>query len=448
MRKLNSLLLLLILTIICPALAQAQLQRSEAFKGKYKLKEVVILSRHNIRSPLSTNGSALSKMTPHEWTNWSSAASELTLRGGVLETEMGQFFRKWTIETGLFKDNYVPTIDEVNVYANSMQRCIATAQYFSGGFMPVANLRVNHRYVPSKMDPIFFPRLTKSTEAFRTEAMKQINAMGGKEGLVGINKSLKESYDLIAKVLDMKQSEYYKKGEIKDFVNNDTQITLELNQEPGMKGSLKNANSASDAFILQYYEEPDGIKAAFGHKLTTEDWTKIAKVKDVYGDVLFTAPIVAVNVAHPLLQYMYDELNDKDRKFTFLCGHDSNIASVDAALGVEEYSLPNSIEKKTPIGSKLVVEKWVDAAGKDYVAVNLVYQSTDQLKQMSLLDLQHAPQVFSLRLKGLNQNTDGLYTSKMSMHVSFRLFAHTMILSKWTSGQVDELLVRKIGKRK
>lgn len=410
MRKLNSLLLLLILTIICPALAQAQLQRSEAFKGKYKLKEVVILSRHNIRSPLSTNGSALSKMTPHEWTNWSSAASELTLRGGVLETEMGQFFRKWTIETGLFKDNYVPTIDEVNVYANSMQRCIATAQYFSGGFMPVANLRVNHRYVPSKMDPIFFPRLTKSTEAFRTEAMKQINAMGGKEGLVGINKSLKESYDLIAKVLDMKQSEYYKKGEIKDFVNNDTQITLELNQEPGMKGSLKNANSASDAFILQYYEEPDGMKAAFGHKLTTEDWTKIAKVKDVYGDVLFTAPIVAVNVAHPLLQYMYDELNDKDRKFTFLCGHDSNIASVDAALGVEEYSLPNSIEKKTPIGSKLVLEKWVDADGKAYIAVNLVYQSTDQLKQMSLLDLQHAPQVFSLKLKGLNQNTDGLYT--------------------------------------
>lgn len=410
MRKINSFLLLLMLTFLCPALAQAQLQRSEAFKGKYKLKEVVILSRHNIRSPLSTNGSTLSKMTPHEWTNWSSAASELTLRGGVLETEMGQFFRKWTIETGLFKDNYVPTIDEVNLYANSMQRCIATAQYFSSGFMPVANLRVNHRYVPSKMDPIFFPRLTKSTEAFRTEAMKQINAMGDKEGLVGINKGLKDSYDLITKVLDMKQSEYYKKGEIKDFVNNDTQITLELNQEPGMKGSLKNANSASDAFILQYYEEPDALKAAFGHKLSLEDWTKIAKVKDVYGDVLFTAPIVAVNVAHPLLQYMYDELNAKDRKFTFLCGHDSNIASVDAALGVEEYSLPNSIEKKTPIGSKLVLEKWVDTAGKVYIAVNLVYQSTDQLKQMSLLDLQHAPQVFSLKLKGLSQNTDGLYT--------------------------------------
>ena len=410
MKKLNSLLLLLMLAFICPSLALAQLQRSDAFKGKYKLKEVVILSRHNIRSPLSTNGSTLSKMTPHEWTSWSSAASELTLRGGVLETEMGQFFRKWTINEGLFKDNHVPTVDEVNVYANSMQRCIATAQYFSGGFMPVAGLKVNHRYVPSKMDPIFFPRLTKSTEAFRAEAVRQISLMGGKEGLVGINKGLKESYDIIAKVLDMKQSEYYKKGEVKDFTYNDTQITLNLNQEPGMKGSLKNANSASDAFILQYYEEPDAMKAGFGHKLSLDEWTKIAKVKDVYGDVLFTAPIVAVNVAHPLLQYMYDELNADNRKFTFLCGHDSNIASVDAALGVEEYSLPNSIEKKTPIGSKLVFEKWVDANGKAYIAVNIVYQSTDQLKQMSLLDLAHAPQVFSLKLKGLTANADGLYT--------------------------------------
>ena len=349
-------------------------------------------------------------MTPHQWTNWSAAGSELTLRGGVLETEMGQFFRKWTIDEGLFKDNYVPNIDEVNLYANSMQRCIATAQYFSSGFMPVANLRINHRYVPSKMDPIFFPRITKNSEAFRTEAMKQINEMGGKDGLVGINKGLKDSYAILSKVLDMKESDAYKKGEIKDFVDNDTKIIFELNQEPGMKGSLKTANSASDAFILQYYEEPDAMKAAFGHKLSLDEWTKIAKIKDVYGDVLFTAPIVAVNVAHPLLQYMYDELNTDSRKFTFLCGHDSNIASVDAALGVEEYSLPNSIEKKTPIGSKLVFEKWVDNAGKTYVAVNLVYQSTDQLKQMSLLDLQHAPQVYSLKLKGLTQNADGLYS--------------------------------------
>lgn len=400
----------IVLLLLCPLLAMGQLQRSEAFKNQYKLKEVVILSRHNIRSSLSVNGSVLQKMTPHQWIKWSAAPSELTLRGGALETIMGQFFRKWTVNEGLFAENAVPTVDEVNFYANSMQRTIATAQYFSSGFMPVANLHINHRFTPSKMDPVFFPALTKSSEAFKAQALKEIAAMGGKKGIVGINEGLKDSYQLIEKVLDLKHSPACQSGEVCAFDDYNTQLKLEKGDEPNMKGSLKFANSASDALILQYYEEADPVQAAFGQKLTNADWEKIAKVKDVYGDVLFTAPIVAVNVAHPLLVYMKDELNAKNRKFTFLCGHDSNIASVNAALEVEEYGLPQSIEKKTPIGSKLVFEKWVDKAGKEFVAVNIVYQTTEQLRNVSLLNLENPPVVFSLKLKGLQANADGLYT--------------------------------------
>lgn len=379
-------------------------------REKYTLKEVVILSRHNIRSPLSDNGSALGKLTPHRWTNWSAASSELTLRGGVLETMMGQFFRKWLVSEGLFTENYVPNADEVNFYANSMQRTIATAQYFSSGFMPVANVAVRHRYAPSKMDPVFFPRLTKVSEAFCSDAMNQIAAMGGKKGIRGINEGLEDSYRIIADVLDLKDSPACKSGETCAFDDYDTQIILKKGEEPAMKGSLKLANSASDAFILQYYEEADAQKAAFGHDISISDWEKIARIKDVYGDVLFTAPVVAYNVAHPLLVYMNDELNSDARKFTFLCGHDSNIASVNAALEVEDYELPSSIEKKTPIGSKLVFEKWIDKSGNEFVAINLVYQTTEQLRNIEMLDLDHSPMVYQLQLKGLKLNADGLYS--------------------------------------
>ena len=65
---------------------------------------------------------------------------QLSLRGGVLETEMGQFFRKWVVEEGLLPDNYRPTGDEVLFYANSRQRTFATAKYFSAGFLPFANV--------------------------------------------------------------------------------------------------------------------------------------------------------------------------------------------------------------------------------------------------------------------------------------------------------------------
>lgn len=409
MRSVTNLLLLLLM-FVCPSFVWAQTKRSPEFKEKYTLKEVVILSRHNIRSPLSDNGSALGKLTPHRWTNWSAASSELTLRGGVLETMMGQFFRKWLVSEGLFTENYVPNADEVNFYANSMQRTIATAQYFSSGFMPVANVAVRHRYAPSKMDPVFFPRLTKVSEAFCSDAMNQIAAMGGKKGIRGINEGLEDSYRIIADVLDLKDSPACKSGETCAFDDYDTQIILKKGEEPAMKGSLKLANSASDAFILQYYEEADAQKAAFGHDISISDWEKIARIKDVYGDVLFTAPVVAYNVAHPLLVYMNDELNSDARKFTFLCGHDSNIASVNAALEVEDYELPSSIEKKTPIGSKLVFEKWIDKSGNEFVAINLVYQTTEQLRNIEMLDLDHSPMVYQLQLKGLKLNADGLYS--------------------------------------
>lgn len=409
MRSVTNLSLLLLM-FVCPSFVWAQTKRSPEFKEKYTLKEVVILSRYNIRSPLSDNGSALGKLTPHRWTNWSAASSELTLRGGVLETMMGQFFRKWLVSEGLFTENYVPNADEVNFYANSMQRTIATAQYFSSGFMPVANVAVRHRYAPSKMDPVFFPRLTKVSEAFCSDAMNQIAAMGGKKGIRGINEGLEDSYRIIADVLDLKDSPACKSGETCAFDDYDTQIILKKGEEPAMKGSLKLANSASDAFILQYYEEADAQKAAFGHDISISDWEKIARIKDVYGDVLFTAPVVAYNVAHPLLVYMNDELNSDGRKFTFLCGHDSNIASVNAALEVEDYELPSSIEKKTPIGSKLVFEKWIDKSGNEFVAINLVYQTTEQLRNIEMLDLDHSPMVYQLQLKGLKLNADGLYS--------------------------------------
>ena len=411
-RKYIFLSLLLLSLWLNPITLTAQIKRSDSFKEKYSLKEVVVLSRHNIRSPLSNGGSVLGKLTPHQWTDWSSSASELTLRGGALETIMGQFFRKWLVKEGLFQENYVPLHDGILVYANSMQRTIATARYFSAGFMPIADIQVHHRFSPSKMDPIFFPRLTKVSEEFKKEALKQIAAMGGKRGIVGINEELKSSYDIIENTLDLKSSPACKEEIACSFNDYNTKILLELGEEPRMKGSLKLANTASDAFILQYYEESDAKKAAFGHDLTLSDWEKIAKVKDVYGDVLFAAPIVAVNVAHPLLVYINDELNADKRKFTFLCGHDSNIASVGAALGIEPYSLPNTIEKKTPIGCKLVFEKWVDKNGEVFVALNLVYQSTDQLRNLEPLNLKTPPMVFELKLKGLTPNNDGLYTFK------------------------------------
>ena len=399
----------LVLTSFCPLTAVAQTEHPADFHDRYALKQVVVLSRHNIRSPLSGKRSTLRRITPHDWFAWSSAPSELSLRGGVLETMMGQYFRKWLASEGLMKENEIPNEGAMRFYANSMQRTIATAQYFSSGMLPVANIRVEHHGEVGKMDPVFNPQLTHVDEHFRSVAMEQIAAMGGENGLTGISEKMAENYRLLESVLDMEQSEGCRNGDTCRFRTDDLQIHLVQNREPAMGGSFRLACQAADALVLQYYEEPDEVKAAFGDTLTLEDWESISAIKDWYGDVLFTAPIVAPQVARPLLQTMLAELQTEGRKFTFLCGHDSNIGSVLAALNAEDYSLPQAIEKKTPIGAKLVIATWENAEGRLFASVSLVYQSTKQLRQMSLLDLDNPPVTFPIHFNGMAPDADGLY---------------------------------------
>src|SRR3712207_8298802 len=52
-----------------PSLLFAQTKRTDDFKNRYQLKEVVVLSRHNIRAPLSTKGSVLEEIRSEEHTS-------------------------------------------------------------------------------------------------------------------------------------------------------------------------------------------------------------------------------------------------------------------------------------------------------------------------------------------------------------------------------------------
>ena len=92
-----------------------------------------------------------------------------------------------------------------------------------------------------------------------------------------------------------------------------------------------------------------------------------------------------------------------------LCGHDSNVGSVLAALDAEEYELPGAIERKTPIGCKLVFERWANENGEQFGRVRLMYQSVDQLREGTMLGGTESPMSVDMSFEGLQKNADGLY---------------------------------------
>ena len=400
------------LLILCGVTVQAQTKRSDDFRAKYELKEVVVMSRHNIRSPLSSGGAGYKRVSPHEWFAWSSPSSQLSLRGGVLETEMGQFFRKWVVDEGLLPENYRPEGDEVLFYANSRQRTFATAKYFSAGFLPFANVEITHKYEEDKMDPVFTPQFTKMNDQYRQQVLSEMNAMHG--GLQAWMTSVQPTLTLLEEVIDIAQSPAAQ-NDTTHFWYDDTQFKIEKGDEPKMTGGFTLANSVADALVLQCYESES--MAAFGHELTQEQWRAICGVKEVYDGVLFTPHSAAVNLAYPLVSRIREELHHNCRKFMFLCGHDSNLASIGAALRLIFPETEQALELHTPIGSKLVFEKWSERGGdqgsgsdtEEYVAVNLVYQSVGQLQGRTLLSTDVPPMVLPVTIEGLTANADGLY---------------------------------------
>ena len=385
---------------------------AEFAEAPYKLEQVTILSRHNIRSPLSEKGSMASEITPHEWFSWTSKTGELSLRGAMLETTMGQYFRLWLESQGLFPENYIPEDGAVRFYANGLQRTQATAQYFSTGLLPVSVVPVECKNGYNVADDTFLPVIRFMNDSYEQDVREEIEQRGGGEGLSGYRAALDQSWETIKKVIDIDQSEAYRSGKYGNLDEDETVLILTEGKEPAVSGPVKHMVSLADALVLQYYEEPDDLKAAFGHELTTDDWKAIGNVLKVYEEILFSSPKLAANLAHPMLEEMYQEMTAEGRKFSFLCGHDSTITSFLAALGVNEYELPGAIEPSTPIGAKLVFERWATPEGKDFYKVCLVYQSTEQLRSIQPLSLEIPPVIVPLTFEGVSTNEDGMIASE------------------------------------
>ncbi|MGO2438231.1 MAG: bifunctional glucose-1-phosphatase/inositol phosphatase, partial [Serratia proteamaculans] len=320
----------------------------------YQLDQVLVMSRHNLRAPLANNGSVLAQSTPKAWPAWDTPGGLLTTKGGVLEVYMGHYFNAWLKQTGVLPQEGCPTAGSVYVYANSLQRTVATAQFFTNGAFPGCDISVHHQDKMGEMDPTFNPIITDNSDAFNQQALGAMN-----KELASLK--LDAAYKQLAKIIDYKDSSSCKTDKHCDLTKEASKMSAVPGKEPGVAGPLRVGNSLVDAFMLQYYEGFPMKDVAWGKITTPQQWKQLAQLKDGYQDSLFTSPVVAQNVAKPLLTYingaLIGERKPDSPKVTVLVGHDSNIASLLSAMEFQPYQLPHQYEK-TPIGGKLVFQRW------------------------------------------------------------------------------------------
>ena len=80
----------------------------------------------------------------------------------------------------------------------------------------------------------------------------------------------------------------------------------------------------------------------------------------------------------------------------------ANVASVLAALNYGDYLLLETVEQHTPIGVKLVFERWVNTENEAYYKLRLIYQSTAQLRSKEQLTLENPRVIYPLPFAGMD----------------------------------------------
>ena len=378
-------------------------------QDELQLVKVVDVSRHGLRAPLKEYLNTLDSMTGdgYHWQRDTVTGSHLTPKGDTLERYLGGYFRLWFQEQGF-------VLDSADIYlgASSKQRTVATAKAFSAGMCPgMALPPVDYKrkdstygYLDSNYLPLFI-RLSVlgfDTMAFQYESRRELGEL------------TPPSYVYLEEMLRMNHSKY--SG---GHFDNHVDVNLYFKDgngtplEPTMLGGLRDANMASDAFILAFLESKNDTDTLLGRPIGSYDWKALSSIKDYYGYILFSkAPIIAVNVSHCMLNRIYSEMMPNGHKYAFFCTHDSMIEALLAALRVTPYVLTNTIESKTPIGVKVLFEQWAEkncTNPKKYVRVRLVYQSAEQIRKMQHLTLDNPPMSCELSFSGIEKAPNSMY---------------------------------------
>ncbi|KAJ8710813.1 hypothetical protein PYW08_009328 [Mythimna loreyi] len=373
----------LILIVLCEGISANNLT----------LKQVLILSRHNIKYPL---GNVLQKYSSKPWPPQDGSPTLLTTRGAQLEGYMGEYFSEW-FKTERFLPEGCPDEDTVYVYANTASRTKATARAFIDSAFKSCDVPVHHKNT-TEFDPLFLFVIHNSTEAYKDKVLKEINKK------LRNNPKLMAVYSELNKILEIEGSQVCKQDGICDLTKANDTVSFEVGKSVDVTGPFRIAHLVVRAFLMSYYDGKPIQDIAWGQITTPEKWNLITAVTRLNQEIRYTT--IADREA-PLVQYLIKTFKEYDEmpKLMLLVGHDTNLNCVANGLDFKSIDLPNQFEKY-PIASKIVFQRWTDSKN-DYLKVEYLYPSWSQLRNGSKYSLESPPQKVVMSLNWCNTDEHG-----------------------------------------
>ncbi len=363
-----------------------------------QLKLVVILSRHGVRSPTWTQD-RLNTYSALPWPKWSVPPGYLTPHGFDLVKEFGRFDRASYARNGLVAESGCADVARTYIWADTDQRTMESGRALAQGLFPNCPPAV-HSLNAGENDPLFHP-----AHRGRQQVAKPVKTALESEGVSQPdreqNQLLVEMQHVLMGCPPEKACTSVHAPQFSLLGTPDSVENRDGDSVPTVRGPLAQASSFAEDFLLEYAEGMPSDQVGWG----TVDEPQLRRFLALHSEnsdlthrTAAAARLEASNMLFHILQTLdqgveqrpvEDAVGPVNSKIVLLVGHDTNIASVAALLGLH-WTLDGRRDD-TPPGTELAFELWQNGRGAYTVRVTVAMQTLNQMRQSRDLTLADPP---------------------------------------------------------
>ena len=358
--------------------------------GGEKLQYVIYLSRHGVRSPTG-KPEQYAKFSATAWPEWPVKPGYLTPHGYELMKLFGAYDRTKLADEGLLAPAGCDDAAHVTILADSDQRTRETGKALAEGLMPGCGVET-HALAEGAHDPLFHGM--SASEAHLDPALA-VAAIGGRIG--GNPNNLAQAYRPQLAALDKILAGCGKVPATNAARTTLLDIPAALQPGKGDHGAefrepLATASTLSENLLLEYTQGMSGTELGWGclDEANLREAMELHESEEDYADrTLVIARMHASNLLDRIVKALEQSATGKPvagapgrpgDKVLFLVGHDTNIATVSGALGIDW--IEDGRVNDTPPGGALVFELWRSHAdGKLFVRLEFTAQTLEQMRK-------------------------------------------------------------------
>ncbi|HEY3756098.1 MAG TPA: histidine-type phosphatase [Opitutaceae bacterium] len=377
------------------------------------LELVVILGRHGVRSPLQSP-ELLGEYSADAWPKWPVAPGYLTAHGSAEERALGVFFHDRYVADGLLSGQAPVDAPAITLRSDNDQRTVESARMLGEALAPNEDLRLIHPPA-GQIDPLFGIALDPSIHADKQYLAAAVLGRMGNDPHA-IIRSHQAAYENLERIL-------FPQGPVP--ANKLDLLKLDVAVLPGegpsvvsISGAFGNGIRLTDALELEYCEGLPMDQVGWG-RLNLSELQQLMVLHSLYFD--FTektypcAQVKASNLARHLIE-TFDQavqrsavpgaIGPANQKVLVLLGHDTNLINLAGLLNID-WILPGSELDCVLPGGSLVMELRRDDQGKQWVRIEYVSETMQQLHDGTRVSLANPPGIAPIFIPSCSTNTPG-----------------------------------------